>query len=148
MSDFNDVERRTGRHHADGVAGTDGALLDADIDDDAAIAVIIAVENERLQRLFVVARGGGNVPDDRFEHRFDVDAVFGGNERGIGRVDADDVLNFPLHRFGVGGRQIDLVDDRHDLQPVLHREIGVGKRLRFDALRRVHHQKRPLARRQ
>ena len=148
MPDLDDIKGRAGRHHADAVTGADDALLDADIDDDAAVAVIIAVENERPEGFFIVARGGGNVPDDRFEHRLDVDTVLGGDERRIGRIDADNILNFPLHRLGVCGGQVDLVDDRHDLQPVLHRKIGVGKRLRLNTLRSVHHQKRALARRQ
>ena len=45
-------------------------------------------------------------------------------------------------------RQIDLVDDRNDLQALLHREIGVRKRLRLDALRRVDEQHRTLTRRE
>ena len=47
---------------------------------------------------------------------------------------------------GCARRQIDLVDDRDDLEVVLDREIGVGQRLRFDALRRVDEQQRAFAR--
>ena len=42
--------------------------------------------------------------------------------------------------------QIDLVDDRDDLEIVLDSEVGVRERLRFDALRRVDHQQRAFAR--
>ena len=54
-------------------------------------------------------------------------------------------MTFPL---GVGGGQVDLVDDRQDLQVVLHRQIGVGQGLGLDALGGVHHQDGPLAGRQ
>ena len=43
-------------------------------------------------------------------------------------------------------RQIDLVDDRDDLEVVLDRQVGVGERLRLDALRRVDEQQRAFAR--
>ena len=48
-------------------------------------------------------------------------------------------------RSGSRRRQIDLVDDRNDLEIVIQRQIGVGQRLRFDALRRVDHQQRAFA---
>ena len=46
---------------------------------------------------------------------------------------------------GLGGGQVDLVDDGDDLEVVLDRQIGVGERLGLDALRRVHHEHRALA---
>ena len=51
-----------------------------------------------------------------------------------------------LRFFRLRARQVDLVDDRDDLEVVLDREIGVGERLRFDALRRVDQQQRAFAR--
>ena len=47
---------------------------------------------------------------------------------------------------GCGAGQIDLVDDRDDLEVVLDREVRVGERLRLDALRRVDQQQRAFAR--
>ena len=46
----------------------------------------------------------------------------------------------------VGRGQIDLVDDRHDLEPLLDRGVAVGDALRLDALRGIHHQQRAVAR--
>ena len=40
----------------------------------------------------------------------------------------------PRRSFRIGGGQVDLVEDRDDLQVVLHREVQVGQRLRLDAL--------------
>ena len=50
-----------------------------------------------------------------------------------------------LHAHGVCGGQVDLVDDRPDLQIVVQGQIGVGQRLSLDALAGVHHQHSPLA---
>ena len=47
--------------------------------------------------------------------------------------------------LGLGAGQVDLVDDRDDLELVLERQVGVGDGLRLDALRGVHHQERALA---
>ena len=63
----------------------------------------------------------------------------------MARVEADDVLDLPLGFVGLRAGQIDLVDDRDDLEVVLDREVGVGQRLRFDPLRRVDDQQRPFA---
>ena len=49
------------------------------------------------------------------------------------------------HLLGLGGGQVDLVDDRHDLMVVLDRLVDVGERLRLDALRRVDDQQRAFA---
>ena len=48
----------------------------------------------------------------------------------------------------VGVRQIDLVDHRNDGEALFVREVNVGHRLRFDALRRVDDQQRAFTRRQ
>ena len=45
-------------------------------------------------------------------------------------------------------RQVDLVEDRDDLEVVVEREVDVGERLRLDALRGVDDQERALARRE
>ena len=61
-------------------------------------------------------------------------------------VEADDLLDLAARLLGLRARQIDLVDDRDDLEVVLDREVGVGERLRLDALRRVDQQQRAFAR--
>ena len=76
----------------------------------------------------------------------DVDIHFRGDLRAVLGRDADNVLDLLLDARRVRRRQIDLVDDRHDLQPRIDGEIGVAQRLRLDALRRVHDQQRTLAR--
>ena len=48
-------------------------------------------------------------------------------------------------RSGSADGQIDLVDDRDDFEVVVQREVGVGQRLRLDALGSVDHQQRAFA---
>ena len=89
--------------------------------------------------------GGGMRCDDRLEDLVDADARLGrGQDRARG-VDADDLLDLLLGALGLGAGQVDLVDDRDDLEVVVEGEVGVGQRLRLDALGRVHHQQRALA---
>jgi len=52
-------------------------------------------------------------------------------------VVSDQICDLARNGVGVGGRQIDLVDDRNDVQVVLDREIGVRECLCLRALRRV-----------
>jgi hypothetical protein len=80
--------------------------------------------------------------DHRIEHFLDADARLGAGQHGVAGIDADHFLDLGLDLFGLGGGKVDLVDHRHDLVVVLDRLIDVGQRLRFHALRRVHHQQR------
>ena len=74
---------------------------------------------------------------------------------GLGR-DQQDVLGGEAeHLFdllgvalGLGGRQVDLVEHRHDLEVALERQVAVGEGLGLDALRGVDEQHHALARRQ
>ena len=63
----------------------------------------------------------------------------------VARVEADDVLDLALGFVGLRAGEVDLVDDRDDLEVVLDGQVGVRQRLRLDALRRVHQQQRSLA---
>ena len=61
-------------------------------------------------------------------------------------VPADQLRDLRGRRVGIGLRQIDLVDDREQLEVVLDRQVGVGDRLRLHALCGVHDQHGALAR--
>ena len=64
---------------------------------------------------------------------------------GVGGVEADHVLDLLLDALGLGGGQVDLVEDRHDLVVGVERLVDVGERLRLDALGCVDHEQRALA---
>ena len=89
--------------------------------------------------------GGGILRDDRLEHVVDADAGLGAGEHRLAGVEADDVLDLLADLLGLGGGEVDLVDDRDDLVVVLDRLVDVGERLRLDPLRRVDHQQRAFA---
>ena len=65
---------------------------------------------------------------------------------GVLRLDADDLLDLLDHPVRVGGRQVDLVDDRHDFETLLDRGVAVRDALRLDALRRIDDEQRAFAR--
>src|SRR5690606_28370136 len=64
----------------------------------------------------------------------------------IGGVEPDDLFYLFGDALRLGARQVDLVDDRDDLELGIEGEIDVGERLRLDALRGVDDEERPFAR--
>ena len=131
---FHHIELGTGAHQPDSHAGAQGALHHTKIDDDAPVAIVDAIEDEGLQGGFRIALGGGDIGDDALQHLVDIDTVFGGDAGGIHGGDADDILDLVADPLGIGGRQVNLIDDGEDLQTVIYCQIAVGKGLRFDAL--------------
>jgi hypothetical protein len=129
-----------GRHHADLLALLYRAVDDADEDDDAQIGVVPAVDEQGLQRGVDVALGRRQAVDDGFEHRVDAEAGLGRDLERVGRIDADDVLDLRLDARDVGGGQVDLVEDGHDLMIGVERVVDIGEGLRLDALAGVDHQ--------
>ena len=89
--------------------------------------------------------GGGILATMASSTSVDADARFGAGEDGFGGVDADDVLDLVADLFGLGGGEVDLVDDGDDLVVVLDRLVDVCEGLRLDALRGVHDQQRAFA---
>ena len=134
-----------GGHQTDGVAGFHRALKDADIDDDALVAVIDAVEDEGLEGGVGVAGGGGDVADHPLQHLIDVQTGLGRDAGGVEAGQADDILHLLRHLVWMGRRQVDLIQDGHQLEVVLQRHIGVGEGLGLHALRGVHHEDGTLA---
>ncbi|MCY1171193.1 hypothetical protein D9M73_112970 [compost metagenome] len=145
-ADAVDQMQRAGLHELDLLALLQHARHDAHQDDDAEIGVVPAVDQHRLQGRVGIALGWRDAGDDRFEHFGDADAGLGAGQHGVGGVEADHFLDLGLDLVGVGGGEIDLVDDGHDLMIMLDRLIDVGERLRLDALRGIDHQQRAFAR--
>ena len=70
------------------------------------------------------------------------------HEEDVVRIGADQVVHFLLAPLRLGARQVDLVEDRNDLEPGIEREEQVRQRLRLNALRRVDDEDRAFARRE
>ena len=135
-----------GGHHLHVHARADHAVHQAHIDDDALVAVVVAVEDQGLERGRPRPPWGrgcsGTMSSSTASMLMPILAEISGASS-AGR--AEDVLDLVLHPLGVGGGQVDLVHHRQDLQIVLHGKIGVGQGLGLDALGGVHHQHRALA---
>ncbi len=132
-------------HEVDLLSRPQAAFLDATVQDDAAVSVVLGVEQQRTRRSPGVPFRPGQFGDDRFEHLLDAQALLGRAADGVVGIEAQIVLDLLLDAIDVGRRQVDLVDHRDELEVVLQREVQVGDRLRFDALRRVDEQQRSLA---
>ena len=143
--DLIDVVRLAVDHHRHLHAGTDGAVDDADLDDHAAVGVVPGVEDQGLERRLGRSGGRRHAFDDRLEDVADADAFLGAGEDGAVGVEPDDLLDLPLGLVGHRAGQVDLVDDRDDLEVVVGGEVGVGERLRLHALRRIDQEQRALA---
>ena len=133
------------RHQPDLRLRPQHAVDHADDDHDAAVGVVPGVEDQRLERRVGIAlrrRNRSTIASRMSRTPMPSLALARIDGRG---VEADDVLDLPLALVGLRARQIDLVDDRDDLEVVVHGQVGVGQRLRLDALRGIDHQQRALA---
>ena len=110
------------------------AVDDAHQDDHAAVGVVPAVEQQHAQRRGDVTDGRRDLGDDPLEDLVDPLAFLGGRQDRVGRVDADHLLDLAADVLRIGGRQVDLVDDRDDREVVVHGQVDVGQRLRLDPL--------------
>ena len=144
-ADALDLMRGARRHQLDFLALLQRAVDDADQHDHAEIGVVPAVDQQRLEGHIAVALGCRQALDDGFQHGGDVLARLGGDGNGVRRIDADHVLDLLLDAVGIGGRQVDLVEDGQDFEVVVDGLVDVGQRLRLHALAGVHHQHSALA---
>ena len=134
-----------GRHQQDLVARLERALHHANEHDHADVVVEPRIDDQRLQRQVRVALWRRDARDDRLE---DVVQAFAGLRAAAQRVvrrDADDVLDLLDHAVGLGRRQVDLVQHRHDGDALLDRRVAVRDGLRLHALRGVDDQQRAFA---
>ncbi len=74
------------------------------------------------------------------------DALLGAHQQRVAGIEADHFFDLFPNALRLGGRQIDLIDDRNNFEIVVQRKVSIGERLRFHALRRIHHQQRAFAR--
>jgi len=123
----------------------DRAVDDAHAGDGAAISVVVRVEDQRAKRGIGVALGRGHALHDRLEQLVNADPFLRAHEQDVVRIGADQVVHFLLSPFRLGARQVDLVEDRYDLEARIEREKEIRQRLRLNALRRVDDEDRALA---
>ena len=116
--------------------------------DDAPVLVVGRVEDQRPQRRLGVALGRRDAGDDGVEQLGHPLPRLGRDvQDGLGRQ-SQHVLDLERAADRVGRRQVDLVEDRHDLEIVLDGLVAVGQRLGLNALGGVDQEHGPLAGRQ
>ena len=127
-------------HHADPLACAQSPIHDPDKDDRPEVVVEPGVHNQCLQGSVCIATGRRNAVDDGFEDlRYPFPGLGTGANRVLG-IDADDVLDLGDHPLRIGGRQVDLVEHRKDLEIQFRRGVAVGHGLRLDTLGGVNYQ--------
>ncbi len=142
---FHHVKLGSRLHHAHAHAGVCPAVDHTDEADGTPVIIICGVKNKRLQGLVFIAFGGRHLGDDGFQYVFNADAYLGGDEGGIGGVQADIFLNFGLGFLRLGRGQVDLIDNRHRFQIVFQCHIHISQGLGFHTLGGVHHKEGPFA---
>jgi len=111
-----------------------------------AILVVIRIEDERPQRCVFHATRRRDPCHDRLEEIGDAGAFLrrdGEDFLPLGADEVDDLLRSAL-RLRAG--QVDLVEDRDDLETGVERQEEIAQRLGLDPLGGVHHENGPLAR--
>ncbi len=77
---------------------------------------------------------------NRFENIRHALPGFRADQQRIGRIQPHRALNHLPGARHIGALQVDLVDYRNNFEAVIDRQVRVRQRLRFDALRCVHHE--------
>ena len=147
-ADLIDRMGRAGRHHANFHAFFQRAVNHPHQHHHAQIRVIPAIDQHRFQRRFHIAFGRRQLRHNRFQHIANAEAGFGGNIDTVFRIQPDNVFNLGFDALRLGGRQIDLVQHRHNLMVHINRLIDIGQGLRLNPLAGINHQKRAFASRQ
>src|SRR5690606_3723960 len=100
------------------------SLDDADIGDDAAKRVVLAVEHEGLKRILRPPLWRWDAFDDRLKDIIDIQALLRAHpQRGV-RVETENRLNLLEDFVDPSDRQVDFVHDRNDLE--IHLDGGIS----------------------
>ena len=143
-ADLVDLGLGPGLHGRDPLALAEGAVHEPDVRDHSAIGVELGVEDQRPRRGVRLSPRRRDPGDDRLQHLLDALARLGRDPQHLVGIAADQVGDLGRHPLRLGARQVDLVEHGNQLQPGLDRRVGVGDRLRLDALSGVDDQQRPL----
>ena len=127
------------------VASADDAVDHLEVGDDAAERVEHGVEDEALERGFLVALGTGYALDDSAQDLVDAHACLRAGADNLVALTAEQVDDLVLDGIGVGAGHVALVDDGDDLEVVLDGHVEVADGLRLHALRGIHHEQGALA---
>jgi len=139
---------RAGGHEANPVLGAQHPIHHPDQHDHAYVIIEPGVNDQGLQGGFRVPLGRRYPGHDGFQDVFHPQAGFGGGQYGLGRIQADHILDFLPGVVRISGGQVNLVQHGDDFHPLLDSGIAIGHRLGFHPLGGIHHQQSAFAGRQ
>ena len=124
---------------------TQGPVHHPDAGNGAAIAVEVGIEDEGPERRIGLAPRRRDSGDHRFQQLGNAGALLGRDGQDLLPAGADEIHDLlgPALRLRPG--EIDLVEDRDDLEPRVHGQKEVGQGLGLHALGGVDHQDRAFA---
>ncbi len=123
-ADFGTLENALVGHRQKSRPGRKGPVHDSQVADDAAIRIELSVEDQRAQ-MIAVSLWRRNALDDRLQDGFDTDPVLGAGENAFALLHHEQFFDLAHDALGIGGRQVDLIDDRDDREFVLERQVVV-----------------------
>ena len=141
---FLDFAFQTGAEKFHPVAPAETARHHAHINHHPAVRVVSGVKNQRTGAAVAFFRRRDAV-DHRFKKFRNPFAGLTGNEQSFFAGDRQNFFHLFIAEFKVRCGQVDLVDQRNDVQIFLERQIDVGNGLRLHALRGVDQKQRAFA---
>ena len=120
----------------------------AHVYDDTLVSVEVGIKRQRLQRFLARGFRRRNASDNRFQNVVDPNPLFRTCQNRRRSGNRQNVLQLLPGQSDIGVRQINLVDDRDNLQVLLHRQVQVGDGLGLDTLRGIDDEQGALARAQ
>ncbi len=148
VAHLGDIKFRTCCHHADLHALAQAPLHNAHVQHYALIGIKLRVKHQRLQRCGGISCRCRHARHNRLQHILNTQAGLGTAKHCVRSIYTDNVFNFFFNVVRVGAWQVNFVDNRDNLQIVVQRQVHVRQGLRLNALGRVNHQQRTLARSQ
>ena len=101
-TDFGHFVFHAGRHHFDFISGLDVSVVKADIDHNAAIRVVIGIENKRFERCMNISFRCRNMLDDLHKYIFNVRAGLCRNSRCFICRNADNIFYLLARSLNIG----------------------------------------------
>ena len=131
-----------GRNELDPLASLELAIDHPHQHHHSEIGVVPGIDEQRLERRAALAFGRRQALHDGLQHLGDAIAGLGRDFDAMRGIEPDHVLDLLAHPLGLRRRQVNLVEDRHDLVIVVDRLIDIGERLGLDPLARIDDQQR------
>ena len=105
----------------------------------------MAVKNQSTEWLIRITVWWWNAGNHSLKNLWYTDTGLGTRRDGLCRIDGQYRLDFFGNTLGVGGREVNLIDNRDDHKLSVHRKICIRKGLCFHTLCSIHDEERTFA---